>query len=247
MSFLYSLISGVILEPFKRLKFNKEKLNKENRDKFIKENKSFIYKSASSICNRKLSWENDDELSIAMIAFNKSCDVYEDSRGNFYSFSRMVIRNSIYDYFRKKKNTPYLTFQKEDEDFDYIDVTQSISEHEKKVENNNRADEISILKDELSKYDISFDTLISASPKHKDTRDHLLNLAFSCAKDDTIVEHIKTKKRLPAKKIIDTFNEKRKFIERWRNYLLTLIIVLSNDEYIHVRTYLNIKAGDNND
>lgn len=131
MSFLYSLISGVILEPFKMLKFNKDRLKKENREKFIEENKSFIYKSASSICNRKLSWENDDELSISMIAFNKSCDAYEDTKGNFYSFSRMVIRNSIYDYFRKRKNTPYLTFQNEDDDFDYIDVTQSLNEHEK--------------------------------------------------------------------------------------------------------------------
>lgn len=75
------------------------------REKFISENKSFIYKVASSICKRKLEWENDDELSIALIAFNKSIDTYNEDKGNFFSYAKMLIKNALIDYFRKQSKT----------------------------------------------------------------------------------------------------------------------------------------------
>ncbi|WDC84568.1 sigma factor [Caloramator sp. mosi_1] len=55
----------------------------QDRDKLIEQNKDFIYKIASSICKRRLSWENDDELSIALIAFNKSIETYDKKRAIF--------------------------------------------------------------------------------------------------------------------------------------------------------------------
>ena len=114
MSFVFISLVTAVLEPFKNrfLKFDINLLEKENRDDFIKENKNFIYKITSNLCGRKLNWENDDELSIAMIAFNKACDTFEHNRGNFYSYSKTVIKNAIYDYFRSCKNTPLLTFNK---------------------------------------------------------------------------------------------------------------------------------------
>lgn len=88
-----------------------ELLSLTKRNTFISENKELIYKITQGICNRKLSWENDDELSIALIAFNHSCDTYEISKGNFYSYTKIVIRNSLFDYFRKNKNSPILFFK----------------------------------------------------------------------------------------------------------------------------------------
>lgn len=52
----------------------------DDREKFIEENRDFVYKIASSICKRRLSWQNDDELSIALIAFNKAIETYDKKR-----------------------------------------------------------------------------------------------------------------------------------------------------------------------
>lgn len=78
------------------------KLLIENRDSFIEENKSFIYSTALRICKRSLSWNNDDELSIALLAFNKACDSYLSEKGDFYSFSSVIIRNALIDFFEKR-------------------------------------------------------------------------------------------------------------------------------------------------
>jgi len=39
------------------------------REELIRSHKVFIAKVSSKICNRYLTWDNDDELSIALLAF----------------------------------------------------------------------------------------------------------------------------------------------------------------------------------
>lgn len=226
---------------------NLELLSLDNRDTIITENKEFVYKMAQGICKRRLSWENDDELSIALIAFNHACDTFEYSKGNFYSYTGMVIRNALYDYFRKSKNSPLLFFQDEEEKLDYFDIKASLTDFEKKIDNKNRAEEIAAFSKELEEYMISFDSLVECSPSHIDTRNSLLNLAFTCAKDEFIINYIRNKKLLPIKEIISLTNVKRKFVEKWRKYIITLILVLSNENYLYIRSFLGIKVGDNVD
>ena len=63
-----------------------EHLSQKNRNIFIEENKSFIYLATYKVCKRALDWNNDDELSISLIAFNHACETYEQTKGNFYSY-----------------------------------------------------------------------------------------------------------------------------------------------------------------
>lgn len=247
--FLFTSLVTAVIEPFKSRfsKFDINLLEKENRDDFIKQNKNFIYKITSNLCGRKLDWENNDELSIAMIAFNKACDTFENTRGNFYSYSKTVIKNSIYDYFRSCKNTPFLTFNDTDDSFTYLDNIQSIDKHEMIKENEMRAEEIKSFSKKLESFGIDFNSLINNSPKHKDSRDRVLNLALLCLKNEKILCYINEKHRLPIKDIISISNENRKFIDRWRIYLISLIIILSSNDYMYLKTYLNIKVGDKSD
>ena len=89
--------------------------------------------------------------------------------------------------------------------------------------------------------------LVESSPSHKDTKDKLLNLAFICSKERSIVDYIYNNKMLPVKQICLFTGENRKFIEKWRRYIITLILIFSNNEYIYIRSYLNIKVGDSSD
>lgn len=169
-------------------------LSPENRDKFIEENKAFIYNLTYKICKRKLSWENDDELSISLIAFNNACNSYKEDKGNFYSYAKVIIRNALIDYFRKMNNTPYVVFDNEEEDLQYIDYKISIDKFELELENKKRTEEVVLFSKELAEYKLDFNTLIKSSPSHKDTRDSLLNIAFSCIREPNILNYIKQKK-----------------------------------------------------
>jgi len=219
-------------------------LLQDDRDKFIEDNKNFIYNTAYKVCKRKLDWHNDDELSISLIAFNNACNTYNKSKGNFYSYAAVLIKNALIDSFRKAKNTPFLVFDNEDDTIEYLDTKSSIIEFEKSLETKRRAEEIMLFSKELSSYKISFSDLVESSPSHKDTRDSLLNLALLCIKDENILSTIKRKKTLPVKEILLLGNYNRKFIENWRRYILVLILILSTDEYPYIKSYLNIKVGE---
>lgn len=222
-------------------------LSLTNRDTFIEENKAFIYSTAFNICKRRLSWENDDELSLSLIAFNNACDSYNKDKGNFYSYAKVIIRNALIDYFRKMSRTPYLTFDSEEDDMQYIEYKTSMDNYELQTENKNRAEEIALFSKELKEYKLDFNSLVDASPSHKDTRDSLLNLAFSCAKEESILNYVKQKRLLPVKEIMLLTGSNRKLIEKWRKYILILILILSTDEYPYIKSYLNIKVGENNE
>ncbi|MCA1072218.1 hypothetical protein K9O30_00330 [Clostridium bowmanii] len=60
--------------------FNIDALASENRSNFIEDSKGFIYTTTSKICKRHLIWENDEELSISLMAFNISCDKYDKTK-----------------------------------------------------------------------------------------------------------------------------------------------------------------------
>lgn len=222
-------------------------LSLENRDRFIEDNKAFIYSSTYNICKRKLSWENDDELSVSLIAFNNACDKYNDENVNFYGYAKVIIRNALIDYFRKMSRTPVVIFDNEEEEFQYIDYKNSINNYELESENKRRAEEISLFTKELKEYKLDFNSLIKASPTHKDTRDSLLNIAFACVREENILTYIKHKKLLPVKEIMLLTNSNRKLIEKWRKYILILILILSSNEYPYIKSYLNIKVGEDNE
>jgi RNA polymerase sigma factor len=226
---------------------NLEKDLNNNRNDFIEKSKKFIYSVAANICRKKLQWENDDELSIALIAFNKACESYVEDKGNFFGYSKVLIKNAIIDYFRKSTNNPYLTFSTEDNPLEYIDTKNSMANYELEQENIKRGEEIKLFNDELKKYGLSFEVLVKSSPTHKDTRDKLLDLAFNCANEPSILEYILKSKILPVKQICLLTNSNRKLIEKWRRYIFALILIFSNKEYIYIRSYLNIKVGENNE
>lgn len=215
-----------------------------DRNRFIEDNKSFIYNTAYNICKRKLSWENDDELSISLIAFNNACNTFKEDKGNFYSYAKVIIKNSLIDYFRKRQNTPYVVFSSEDEEIQYVDVKNSLNHYSIELENKSRAEEILEFSKELSLYKLDFNILIKSSPSHKDTRDSLLNIAFVSTGEETIINYIREKKMLPIKEIMLLTGCSRKLLEKWRRYILILILILSSHKYPYIKSYLNIKVGD---
>lgn len=219
-------------------------LVKFHRDEFISRNKQFIYITTYNICKRKLEWENDDELSISLIAFNKACDMYNEKKGNFFSFSRLIIRNALIDYFRKNSKEMFLSFNNDEESEEQLYNESSITSFEIETENKNRAEEILDFTQEIKAYKLDLENLINSSPSHKDAKNRLLNIAFVCSNEEIILEYIHKNKMLPIKQISILTNTKVKLLEKWRKYILALILIISNNNYVYIKSYLNIKVGE---
>ena len=70
-------------------------------DDLIRDYIPFI-RSEASKCISKPCTEQDDEFSIAMIAFHEAILGYDRNRGAFISYASMLIRSRIIDYQRKE-------------------------------------------------------------------------------------------------------------------------------------------------
>jgi RNA polymerase sigma factor (sigma-70 family) len=96
--------------------------NTDNINGFVEEYKPFIAACAEKVAGRYLTYGSDDELSIAMIAFTEAIRTFDQSRGNFFSFSRNVIKRRLIDYYRREKrhnNVISLNVYLEDQDDEF--------------------------------------------------------------------------------------------------------------------------------
>jgi RNA polymerase sigma factor len=220
----------------------------KDRNKFIEENLKFIITTTENICKRKISRENDDEYSIALIAFNKAIDEYDEAKGNFYSFCQRVIRNALIDYFRKVSVSQAFSVTTAEISNTSIDLKTSMEEHNKINDALNKKEVIMSFNKALSDYKISISDLVKSSPSHRDTRQSLIELSQKMVVDQNIMDTLSSKKMLNIKYICSNFNVNRKFVEKWRRYIIALVLILSNSEFRYIKNYLNIEStGDMND
>ena len=79
--------------------------NQSAREKLILAYRSQIAATSSKVCGCPLDWNNDDELSIGLIAFNEAINGYNPSLGkSFWNYAQIVIHNRLVDYFRREAN-----------------------------------------------------------------------------------------------------------------------------------------------
>ncbi len=219
------------------------------REDFIKNNFSFIKQVATHVCKRPLYWENDDELSIALMAFNEAIDNFEKDKGKFYSFAGMIIKRRLIDYFRKEGKHPVISI---DDDFDLevethpYEVESAIKEYRLMEGKRNRKFAIEAFNKILDKFDMSFTSLVEDSPKHNDTRIELIsNIKELCESEKGLVEQTLDKGKISPTSIARATNLTRKQTKTWKNYILALIIVYSYEELASIRDFLaQTKAGE---
>ena len=221
--------------------------NEHLREEFLTSRKEFIRRYASFVCNTQLDWHNDDELSIALIAFNKAVDTFNPTAGkSFTAYAKTLIRNRLVDHFRRRqKSYPWsLNALNSNEDSrNPLQTTASLDSYLLELEQRERAYEIERLKKLLPQFGLTLAVLVQNSPRHNDTRDRLKAIALRAAEEDVLVERIYRDKKLPLKEIQLLTGAKRKLLEKWRRYLLSLILIASSEELEGLAEYIWGKRG----
>lgn len=215
------------------------------RNDFIDSFRPFILKVTAKFCNRHLDWRNDEELSVAMMAFNEAIDTYDASYGAAWSsYAYLVINRRLTDYARKEKKYKTMAVLL-DNVLEQV-PTAAAMDNGQDFERIFWQTEITALQNKLDDYGISMKDLVAATPKHKRVRLKLAYIASQLAADNDFSEYIHKHRRLPVKEICLKFNVRRKFVETWRRYLITLFIILTDRDLIMIREFVTSLVEEGN-
>jgi RNA polymerase sigma factor len=230
--------SVTINERVESIKNDEYKVNE-----FINEYKPFIASCVEKAIGRYVFYGQDDELSIALIAFAEAIKAFDSTRGNFLSFAQNVIKRRIIDYYRKENRhikTVFLNEYTNEDDEDERDLTdvRALDEYSKEEVTEYRRLEIEQLKEELNEWGISFFELPDVSPKHANTRHIYSEIIRFLLSNDDIIKQIKNKKTLPIIEIEKTLKIPRKKIDRGRKYIIAAIIISTGD-YEFIKEYIS--------
>lgn len=217
------------------------------REELILAYRSQIAVAASKICGRPLDWNNDDELSIGLIAFNEAIDSFDSDNGkSFWSYAQLVIHNRLVDYFRREsrwKQKAVVTLDNE-EGITHLEYSQAAANYEEQERAWEQAEMMARFQAALQEYKITLDTLVKDSPKHKDTKINLIKIAQMVKENPNLLRKLKQTKQLPIKELILQTGLSRKVLDTGRRYIIALILILVNDEFSGMRSFIKFHAEE---
>jgi RNA polymerase sigma factor len=220
--------------------------NEQARNELIEKYKPFILKQASKACGRFINPANDDEYSVAMIAFNEAINKFDFEKNiSLLSFAETVIKRRLIDHFRKetthRKVIPISALENDDLEqesvLNQIEAESSRREYQKKSHAEDLREEIQSYEKFLNQFDITFLLLTEISPKHQDARERAMEVARYIANDTRLTQHLTVRKELPVKAVLEGINISRKTLERQRKYIIALVLILTND-FTYLRGYI---------
>ena len=221
-----------------------KKGNELIREEFIQNHQPFIIKISSNICKRYLTWGHDDELSIALVAFNEAIDSFEpNERASFYGFAKTVITRRLIDYFRKESKHQVLSLTPLETDnndlYDY-DSASSFELYKEEKQKNDFAETVKSYTIVLAEYGIVLEDLVEVSPKHRDSKVALWRVAQELCAHPNLLKYLTKTGLLPLKEIELLTGVKRKVLERGRKYLIATALILSDPEFESLKSFTQI-------
>ncbi|HJV47450.1 MAG TPA: RNA polymerase sigma-I factor [Bacillota bacterium] len=217
------------------------------RNQLIRQYTPFISQVTSKVCKRFIDPASDDEFSVAMEAFNEAISKYTIGKGSsFLSFADLVIRRRVIDYIRKEsRHRGQLSWEHtgdpdEDSDQSPVETQASINQFQLDMESSLRREEIQHYKEKLDEYGIKLLDLPDISPKHVDARQNAIEVARILVMNQALRKLFLEKKKLPMKDLMNEVEVSRKTVERNRNYIVAIAILLMED-YQYLQSYLQIE------
>ncbi len=216
----------------------------EARNRLIEDFMPFIVKVASASAGRYLHRGVDEEISVALLAFNEAINAYDESKGGFIGFAQTVIKRRLIDHFRRRKsyNQETLLSQLDRDDAEGAQLQTQVdsiahAEWQETQFNEIRALEIEEFRELLGSFGIDFDDLPKISPKHQDARQRAIHIAQLIAEQGEYRQHLNEKRELPVKKLVQEAGITRKILERHRKYIIAVAVILISD-WPYLQSYL---------
>lgn len=215
-----------------------------SREDFIREYKPFVAKTAMNLCKRPLNWGHDDELSIGLIALNSAIDSYDpDKRVPFLPYAKVVIQNRLKDFFRKQSRSYEectLDTEADSKMLSPAELQSAWEDFRERTIEEERRDELIEFENLLNQFGIDFEALAAASPKHRDSRENLFQVAQTVAMQKKYIYHLLERKQLPISELVLETGTNRKTLERGRKFIIaTALVLYYYVEFPYIRSYIS--------
>ena len=225
------------------------KENTQIADDLIRDYIPFI-RSEASKCTSRICTEQDDEYSIAMIAFYEAIIGYERGRGAFLSYASMLIRSRIIDFQRKESRhqRQVSLYAESGEDARTI-IDETADERDYYTESANleaTQQEIDELSAVMLDFGVSFSDVADNSPKQERTLEACASAIRYAAENKHLLDELLRTKKLPLAQLVTGSGAERKTLERHRKYILAMLLIQTNGYEIirgHLRHVLKGKGG----
>ena len=221
----------------------------QKADDLIRDYIPFI-RSEASRCTSRLCTEQDDEYSIAMIAFHEAILGYERNRGTFLSYASMLIRSRIIDFQRKEsRHQAHLSLHAENDDTGRTIMEEVADERDHAEESANleaTKQEIEELSGVMARFGVSFSDVADNSPKQERTMAACMAAICYAAENSHLLDELLRTGRLPLAQLVSGSGAERKTLERHRKYILAMLLIQTNGSEMirgHLRHVLNKKGG----
>lgn len=203
----------------------------------------FMKKTASFVCKRPID-EQDEEFSVAMNGFHEAIMNFNpDKTASLQTFAHLIIKRRIIDYIRQEsiRNEKLILIHtsKEDAATEHHLLFDEHALHSYSIEQQQtaRKDELIRYKQLLMEYDLSFEALSQAAPKHADARRTAFQTAQIIAETEEFYDFLMKNKRLPLKEIEALVEVSRKTLERQRKYIIA-VVLLMNSDFVYIKEYV---------
>lgn len=220
------------------------KENHQAADRLLNQYLPFIKSETAKYLHRSPVEGEDDEFSIALLAFHEAIRSYQKMKGAFLPFAARIIRSRLIDYSRKeRRHTGVLSLHEYE---DHNDESQPIinqvcngqdelSEHTQLTA---AKEEILEFSNTLKLYGLSLPDIADNSPKQTRTL-AACHQALRYAKENPkVFQNLTETKKLPIALLVSGSGVERKTIERHRKYMLAILLAYTNGFEI-IRGHLN--------
>jgi RNA polymerase sigma factor len=225
-----------LIEKLKLAKQNKRALNE-----LILEYTPFIKKSAAFVFFR--AQQRQEALTEAMLAFVHAVQTYNEGHGVFINYAGTVIRNRILDTVRRETTIQRrffsIPFGASTNDENAVALEHEVSRcvYDIAKEKENLRMEITEVNKEFSDWGFSWKLLLKKCPKQKRSRRGCFAAVKSIFETPGLIESIIRKRQLPVTELVATKGFSRKILEKYRHYIIAVIILLKGD-YPYIRAFL---------
>lgn len=109
-----------------------------------------------------------------------------------------------------------------------------------------RKEQILLLKRELINYRVILRDLSIMEVPYS-IKNELLNIAFFITQDIELLDKFKSKKNIPISVVAKEFGKTRRYLEEWRDNIITYVVILSDPKYKHIQDYLRVIEDEERD
>jgi RNA polymerase sigma factor len=217
--------------------------DKTEMDSVIAEYTPFLRAQVKKIILRPKRYGEDDLFAAAQEAFWEAIRTFDETKGNFILFARLVVRRKLLTYKaeadrKNGRDTVFSDLSARDGDggeipFDAADETSAPTDNPLKYE-------IEAITEEAEAFGINLMRLNEYAPKADKTKSACFDAVNYLAARSALVAEMRTTCELPIKKITEATGIARKTIERHRQWIIVVTIVAAGG-YGYMSEWIGVK------